>query len=98
MPCENYQLYQFSVDERVHSEPAPDDAIWGREIYQSKVMRLDNLIKRGWVFPPFLAGARPVAEAPFSRFCKLCAKIHGAVDRSHGLAQSLRFDRNLRML
>ena len=47
MPWENYHLYQFAVGDRVYGEPDPEDAIWGRKIYQAKGMRLGTLIDRG---------------------------------------------------
>ena len=47
MPWENYHLYQFAVGERVYGEPDPEDAVWGRKIYQAKGMRLGTLVERG---------------------------------------------------
>jgi len=47
MPWENYHLYQFAVGERVYGEPDPEDAVWGRKIYQAKGMRLGTLVDRG---------------------------------------------------
>jgi hypothetical protein len=47
MPWENYHLYQFAVGERIYGEPDPEDAVWGRKIYQAKGMRLGTLVDRG---------------------------------------------------
>jgi hypothetical protein len=47
MPWENYHLYQFAIGERVYGEPDPEDAVWGRKIYQAKGMRLGTLVERG---------------------------------------------------
>jgi hypothetical protein len=47
MPWENYHLYQFAAGERVYGEPDPEDAVWGRKIYQAKGMRLGTLVDRG---------------------------------------------------
>lgn len=47
MPWENYHLYQFVIGERVYGEPDPEDAVWGRKIYQAKGMRLGTLVDRG---------------------------------------------------
>lgn len=47
MPWENTHLYQFTTDDRVYGEPGPEDAAWGRKIYQAKSMRLGTLISRG---------------------------------------------------
>ncbi|AUJ63508.1 hypothetical protein B9057_03920 [Aestuarium zhoushanense] len=47
MPWENYHLYQFAVGECVYGEPDPEDAVWGRKIYQAKGMRLGTLVDRG---------------------------------------------------
>ncbi|EEW23721.1 plasmid pRiA4b ORF-3 family protein [Rhodobacter ferrooxidans] len=47
MPWENTHLYQFTIGDRVYGEPSPEDAAWGRKIYQAKGMRLGTLIGRG---------------------------------------------------
>lgn len=47
MPWENTHLYQFTIGDRVYGEPGPEDAAWGRKIYQAKGMRLGTLIGRG---------------------------------------------------
>lgn len=47
MPWQNYHLYQFTVGDRVYGEPDPEDAVWGRKVYQAKGMRLGRLIDRG---------------------------------------------------
>lgn len=47
MPWENYHLYQFAVGERIYGEPDPEDAVWGRKIYQAKGMQLGTLVGRG---------------------------------------------------
>ena len=47
MPWENTHLFQFTIGDRVYGEPGPEDAAWGRKIYQAKGMRLDALIGRG---------------------------------------------------
>lgn len=47
MPWENTHLYQFTIGDRVYGEPGPEDAAWGRKIYQAKSMRLGTLISRG---------------------------------------------------
>jgi hypothetical protein len=47
MPWENYHLYKFAIGERVYGEPDPEDAVWGRKIYQAKGMRLGTLVERG---------------------------------------------------
>lgn len=47
MPWENAHLYQFTIGDRVYGEPGPEDAAWGRKIYQAKGMRLGTLIGRG---------------------------------------------------
>ena len=47
MPWESTHLYQFTVGDKVYGEPDPEDAHWGRKIYQAKAMRLGTLIDRG---------------------------------------------------
>lgn len=47
MPWEDYHLYEFTIGDRVYGEPDPEDAVWGRKIYQAKGMRLGKLIERG---------------------------------------------------
>ncbi len=47
MPWESYHLHEFVVGERVYGEPSPEDAAWGRKLYQSKSLRLANLLERG---------------------------------------------------
>jgi hypothetical protein len=47
MPWENHHLYDFRVGDRVYGEPDPEDAVWGRKIYQAKGIRLGTLIDRG---------------------------------------------------
>lgn len=47
MPWQSYHLYQFAVGERDYGEPDPEDAVWGRKIYQAKGMRLGTLVDRG---------------------------------------------------
>lgn len=47
MAWEDYHLYEFAIGDRVYGEPDPDDAVWGRKIYQANGMRLGKLIERG---------------------------------------------------
>lgn len=47
MPWEDYHLYEFAIGDRVYGEAEPEDAVWGRKIYQAKGMRLGKLIERG---------------------------------------------------
>ncbi|MCE8512287.1 plasmid pRiA4b ORF-3 family protein [Ruegeria pomeroyi] len=47
MPWESYHLYDFRIGDRVYGEPDPEDALWGRKIYQAKSMRLGMLVDRG---------------------------------------------------
>lgn len=47
MPWEDYHLYEFAIAERVYGEPDPEDAVWGRKVYQAKGMQLGRLIQRG---------------------------------------------------
>lgn len=47
MPWESRHLYHFTVGDRIYGEPDPEDATWGRKIYQAKSMRLGTLIGRG---------------------------------------------------
>lgn len=47
MPWEDYHLHEFTIGDRVYGEPGPEDAAWGRKIYQAKSMRLGTLIGRG---------------------------------------------------
>ena len=47
MPSESRHLYQFTVGDRIYGEPDPEDAAWGRKIYQAKSMRVGTLIGRG---------------------------------------------------
>jgi hypothetical protein len=47
MPWESYHLYQFTVGDRVYGEPDPEDAAWGRKVFQARGMRLGTLVDRG---------------------------------------------------
>ncbi|MCE8540266.1 plasmid pRiA4b ORF-3 family protein [Ruegeria pomeroyi] len=47
MPWESYHLYDFRIGDRVYGEPDPEDALWGRKIYQTRSMRLGMLVDRG---------------------------------------------------
>ena len=47
LPWEDYHLYEFTVGDRSYGEPDPEDAVWGRKVYQAKSLRLGMLIDRG---------------------------------------------------
>ena len=43
----DYHLFEFRVGDRVYGMPMPDDAAFGRKVFQAKGLRLKSLIERG---------------------------------------------------